>query len=69
MQVGDQPHGIKELERRGVDFKEVDIGSANEVQFVALLRDIDIVLSAIEWTQLKLQYPLIDAANNSGVKL
>ncbi|THH04407.1 hypothetical protein EW145_g5541 [Phellinidium pouzarii] len=59
---------VKALKPRGVEIRLVDFEKSSSEQLAEVLNGVDIVISTIEWTQLQLQRPLIDASKKAGVK-
>ncbi|KAH8116640.1 NAD-binding protein [Phellopilus nigrolimitatus] len=59
---------VLRFQNRGAEIRVVDIEKSTPEQLSDTLKGVDVVLCAIEWTQIKLQYPLIDAAKKAGVK-
>ena len=59
---------VSELKSRGVEIRLLDLENGPAEEREKALLGVDIVISTIEWTQLHLQKPLIDAAKKAGVK-
>lgn len=59
---------VVDLKDRSAYIRQIDLEAASENVLLELFKDIDIVLIAIHWTQIQLQYPMIDAAKKTGVK-
>lgn len=59
---------MEALKARGTEIRIVDLEASSVEQLQEQLKDVDIVISAIEWTQFHLQTPLINASKNAGVK-
>ncbi|KAI5118178.1 hypothetical protein M0805_008419 [Coniferiporia weirii] len=59
---------VDALKSRGVEIRLLDLKNDSVEQLVEALVGVDTVISTIEWTDLELQKPLIDAAKKTGVK-
>ncbi|EJC99627.1 NAD-binding protein [Fomitiporia mediterranea MF3/22] len=59
---------VAALKAKGAEVRELDLEGATHDQLVAILKDIDIAISCIDFDKLHLQYPLIDAAKQTNLK-
>ena len=59
---------MSDLKSRGAEIRVIDLETSSVDQISEHLKDVHTVISALVWSQLDLQKPLIHASKKAGVK-